>query len=487
MAQGFIGASGCMAYLGALKMREGYIGAARVYSAGNVVTYKVGVDTYQEEIDEGSSCLSPKTFTPALSGWNFVGWRQDTAANGNVLSSLAMGDEPVTLYAVFSQKVTVTYYNDSTSARKWSKERYYNTNNISNPTFVLTQNAISGWTARGWSTDTAANGSITYANGVSFTRDSNITLYGMYQQTITVTFYNGNTSAATSSGTRYYNPGGGTVVNPSFTLTQAGLSGWTARGWSTSTAANGGITYANGASFARDSNITLYGMYQQTITVSYSGNGATGGSTAAQTGTRYYNPGSGAVLNPSFSLQTNGFSRTNYNFSKWAADSAGGTQYAAGASITLAANTTMYAVWITTEFTMALDPYGWTGPKIVQGNLPASIDTNSSVVSTYGGLRLIGEGDGSGATAWAAAKISKTINTRGLPRATITLMLGSENKGSVMIGSSGYDFFTNGNTSSATINLDTSVTSQLLEIQVANYGDAYHACSIYIASIRFHN
>lgn len=265
MAQGFIGASGCMAYLGAFKMREGYIGAARVYSAGNIVTYKVGVNTYQEEVDEGSSCLSPKTFTPALSGWTFVGWRQDTAANGSVLSNLTMGNEPITLYAVFSQIVTVTYYNDSTSARKWSKERYYNTNNISNPTFALTQNAISGWITRGWSTDTAANGS---------------------------------------------------------------------------------ITYANGASFARDSNITLYGMYQQTITVSYSGNGATGGSTAAQTGTRYYNPGSGAVLNPSFSLQTNGFTRSGYTFSKWALGSAGGTQYAAGASITLAANSTMHAVWV---------------------------------------------------------------------------------------------------------------------------------------------
>ena len=69
MAKGFIGVSGYKGYLGAIKMKKGYIGATRVYSAGNVVTYHVdsGV-TYQEEVDDGESCLSPKTFTPAKSG-----------------------------------------------------------------------------------------------------------------------------------------------------------------------------------------------------------------------------------------------------------------------------------------------------------------------------------------------------------------------------------------------------------------------------------
>ena len=134
-------------------------------------------------MEEGESCLSPASFTPTKSGWEFVGWRQDTAANGNVLSGLAMGDTPMTLYAVF----------------------------------------------------------------------------------------------------------------------------------------------------------------RQTITLSYNGNSATSGSTAAQTGYRYYNNGNTA--NPSFTLRSNGFSRTSYTFIKWALGSASGTQYAAGASVTLAANTTMYAVW----------------------------------------------------------------------------------------------------------------------------------------------
>lgn len=410
-------------YKGNQKIKKVYCGNRLVYSAGSTVTYKVdsGV-TYTEEFDEGASVLSPKTFTPSKSGWEFVGWRTDSTASGSVLSSKVMGDNPVTLYAVFRQTVTVTYYNNSTSASSTSGYRYYNNGNTVNPSFALTQASASGWTARGWSVTNKGDAGITYANGASFTRDSNVTLYGLYQQTITVTYYNNSTTASTTTGTRYWAPAG--AINPSFALTQSSRSAWTARGWSTGTGGNSTISYNSGVAFTRDSNITLYGMYQQTITLtyyngsataastsgtryynsgsgnavnpkfsltpatlsgwtfrgwatssaaaasisyssisgtafsasatvyaayyqtitlSYNGNGSTGGSTAAQTGTRYWNTGN--VSNPSFTLRANGFSKTSYAFSKWALGSASGTQYAAGASITLSASTTMYALW----------------------------------------------------------------------------------------------------------------------------------------------
>lgn len=320
-----------------------------IYSSSNTFTYTVTyhVDTgvtYQEEVDEGASCLSPKTFTPTKSGWEFVGWRQDKTASDSTLSSLTMGDEPVMLYAVFQQTVTVTYYNGSTSARQWDKKRYYNNGNVANPTFTLTQAALSGWTARGWSTSTAGNGGIIYNNGAAFTRDSNVTLYGLYNQTITLTYYNCSTSAASTSGTRYYNPGSGSIANPTFTLTPAPLSGWTFRGWATSPSAAAGIAYSSISGTAFAASTTVYAAYYQTITLSYNGNGSTSGSTAAQTGTRYWNTGN--ISNPSFTLRSNGFSRSGYTFSKWAFGNTGGTQYAAGASITLSTSTVMYAVWI---------------------------------------------------------------------------------------------------------------------------------------------
>lgn len=268
MAKGFIGGITCKAYMGGTKLKAGYMGANRVYSAGSTVTYMVDSRlSYVEEVDSGASCLSPATFVPSKAGWHFVGWRSDGAAVENVYSTLVMGDTPVVLYAVFSQPVVVTYYNGTTVPN---------------------------------STDTR---------------------------------------------NRYYN--NGTVSNPSFVGTQSALTGWRPRGWSTNPAGNGGIVYANGAAFSRDSSVTLYGMYEQTITLSYHGNGATGGSNNAQTGIRYYNS-NGNVVNPSFVVQTSAFVRTGYAFSYWALNQ--GTRYDPGTAVTLDANATMYAVWIATAY-----------------------------------------------------------------------------------------------------------------------------------------
>lgn len=117
-------------------------------------------------------------------------------------------------------------------------------------------------------------------------------------------------------------------------------SGWAFVGWREDKAASGSVL---GSKLMERSPITLYAVFRQVITLSYNGNGATGGSTAAQTGNRYYNNGN--IANPSFTLRSNGYSRTYYNFSQWALGSASGTKYNAGSSITLSENTTMYAVW----------------------------------------------------------------------------------------------------------------------------------------------
>lgn len=89
--------------------------------------------------------------------------------------------------------------------------------------------------------------------------------------------------------------------------------------------------------------VSLYAVFKKIITLSYNGNGNTGGSTASQTGNQYYNNGS--IVNPSFKLNANGFTKTSYTFTKWAMGSTSGTQYSAGATVTLSANTVFYALW----------------------------------------------------------------------------------------------------------------------------------------------
>ncbi|MBR3762635.1 MAG: InlB B-repeat-containing protein [Lachnospiraceae bacterium] len=415
---------------GSTKVKKAYLGDTKIYSSGNIVTYYVDNSTYyQEEVDSDASCLNPVTFTPSKSGWEFVGWREDTTASSSVLSGKIMGDEPVTLYAVFKQAVTLYYYNGSATKQNKSDYRYYNNGNIVNPSFVMSQTTASGWTARGWATGTAGNASVAYSNGATITISADTTIYGLYQQTITLTYYNNSTTKATTIGTRYWNSGSNAYVNPTFTLSQASKSGWTARGWATGTAGNAsvayssisntafnanttiyglyyktctltaksynstqtaigtayynsaGITinatctvpsgstysgwswrgwgtstgasasvsYANGATYALGTgDATIYGLYSQTIYLYYNGNSATSGSVSTQSGTRYWNA-YGNYSNPTFTLASNGFSRTYYTFTGWDLG-------AVGATVTLSVSTTACAQWV-----QSVSNFGYTG------------------------------------------------------------------------------------------------------------------------------
>ena len=240
------------------------------------VSYHIDTGNTQTQVyNYGEDALSP-SFTPEKSGYTFVGWKEDMTADASVLTAKEVNADTINLYAVFKKDITVTKYNGSATATQETKQQYYNN---------------------------------------------------------------------------------GTIANPSFTLTQNTISGWSALGWATSNEATAGIAVNNGGSVTLESNATYYGRYSRTITLSYNGNGATGGSTTAQTGTRHFNS-AGNYSNPSFTLKANGFSRTNYAFQNWAMGSASGTKYNAGASVTLSDNTTFYATWKATSvraFTFSSD------------------------------------------------------------------------------------------------------------------------------------
>lgn len=342
----YIGNKKVKVYIGDKKVKKGYIGNVLCYSSGNPVTYHVDTSTiYTEEVEDGATCLSPTTFTPAKSGYTFKGWREDSTANSSVLSSKVMGDSPITLYAVFQKNVTVTKYNGSTSATTETKQQYYNNGNVANPSFTLSQTAVSGWTVRGWSTSTTANASATVSNGGSVTLSANA---------------------------------------------------------------------------------TYYGLYQATITLSYNGNGATSGSTAAQTGTRYWNS-AGNYSNPSFTLRANGFARTNYTFQKWAQGSASGTQYNAGAAITLNANTTFYAVWTESSGVVTFTNLGaymhhaYTGTEVGHW-----LQYSSSTYFDTGYANPIGTNSGTAVIAYPSSGMIRVRCQEAVSRLTFTCTYGCQ-------------------------------------------------------------
>jgi uncharacterized repeat protein (TIGR02543 family) len=113
-------------------------------------------------------------------------------------------------------------------------------------------------------------------------------------------------------------------------------TGYTFTGWNT--AANGsGTSYANGAYFEFGSNVTLYAQWSAnppaSHTITFNGNGATGGSTPPQTA-------SGTTV-----IATNGFTRTGYTFHGWRTTPFGGTEYDSGDTYSFASDITLYVEW----------------------------------------------------------------------------------------------------------------------------------------------
>ena len=280
---GVFGTSKMKLFGGSEKIRKAYLGTEKIYSAGSIVTYYVDSNTYyQEEVDSDASCLNPTTFTPSKSGWTFVGWREDTVASGDVLSSKIMGDEPITLYAVYSQSVACNFVSYNKTETKYGT-RYYNNGNTVNGSVTAPSGAsYSGWSWRGWSHNngTSATLSPRYANGATVS-DISVTEnhYGLYEQTIYL-YYNGNGSTSgsvsTQSGTRYYNAYGNTS-NPTFKLASNGYSrsNYTFTGWDLG---------AVGTNVTLSSSKTAYAQWVQTVT-NYSYNGSVQSFTAPINGT----------------------------------------------------------------------------------------------------------------------------------------------------------------------------------------------------------
>ena len=175
--------------IGAAKIKKMYRGDVKVYSAGNICTYHVDTGiTYQEEVDEGASCLSPGTFTPAKAGWEFVGWREDQTAGSSVLTGKLMGDDPVTLYAVFQKVVTLSYNGNGATSGSTAAQagiRYYNNGNVLNPGFTVMANgfAKSGYIFTGW-----MSGSTAYTAGQSVTLSSSLVLTAQWYTAAATTF-----------------------------------------------------------------------------------------------------------------------------------------------------------------------------------------------------------------------------------------------------------------------------------------------------------
>lgn len=234
----------------------------------------------------------------------------------------------------------------------------------------------SGYEFRGWSASSSwstSNKRIAYSGVSGATTTSSSWTYADYcsytggnSSNRTLTLYAQWEYAPQYSHTLAYNANGGTNAPSSSTVTntsstysmtvsnsQPTRTGYTFAGWNTNSSGTGAnYSAGNSVSVGANSTVTLYAKWNPiTYSITYNGNGNTGGSTASQTKT----------YDAAINLQNNGFTKTGYHFTGWNTASNGtGTSYSAGASYNSNANLTLYAQWAINSSTLKVNPNGGT-------------------------------------------------------------------------------------------------------------------------------
>ncbi|WP_143192050.1 InlB B-repeat-containing protein [Paenibacillus helianthi] len=369
------------------------------------------VPTDSNSYPQGNSVtVLGNTGTLVKNGYTFAGW--NTAANGSgtdyaANATFSMGTANATLYAKWAANptYTVTYNgNGSTGGAVPTDSNSYpqgNTVTVLGNTGMLVK---TGYTFAGW--NTAANGSGTdYAANATFSMGSaNPTLYAKWtaNPTYTVTYNgNGNTGGAVPTDSNSYPQGNTvTVLGNTGTLVK---TGYTFAGWNT--AANGsGTDYAANATFSMGSaNATLYAKWtaNPTFTVTYNGNGSTGGTVPTDSNS-YQQGNTVTVLGNTGTLV-----KTGYTFAGWnTAANGSGTDYAANATFSMGtANATLYAKWTANPtYTVTYNGNGSTGGAVPtdsnsypQGNTVTVLGNTGMLVKTgytFAGWNTAANGSG---------------------------------------------------------------------------------------------
>ena len=194
--------------------------------------------------------------------------------------------------------------------------------------------------------------------------------------------YNGN---GFTGGTVPVDPSSPYKAGSTVTVLGAGglsRSGYLFTGWNT--AANGsGTSYSVSTTFTAMRNIVLYAQWVllPTYTVTYNGNGATGGS--APVDPSLYNTGASVTV-----LGQGSLTRTSYLFTGWNTATDGlGTPYSAGSILTIAFNSViLYAQW-TPSYTVTYNGYLSDGGAVPIDPLsPYATGSTVTVLDNTGGL-----------------------------------------------------------------------------------------------------
>lgn len=277
-------------------------------------------------------------------GYTFTGWKradnQQAYGDGQWVNNLTtQPDGIVTMVAQWSANEAHIRYNPNPPAGKTTGGNGTpNWDGHTGDTPTIGQNGwtIDGYTFAGWTTSPDGGGT-KYAPGASWTANGTLTLYAQWTPGEAGLTYDGN--GATGGKT---DPQNG-VTDQKVNVRQNGFTrdGYTFVRWDTQADCRGKAVNP-GDKWTLQGSSTLYACWAGVAqTLTYHGNGATGGNTAAQSG----------HTGDELTTNANGFTRDGYTFVRWdTAKDGSGTAYGEGKNgvsqyVMKPAGNDLYAIW----------------------------------------------------------------------------------------------------------------------------------------------
>ena len=402
-----------------------------------------------EEASIGAGVTLPSV--TANTGYTFDGWYTSADVKAGDAGDTYYPSDNLTLYAHYSAKTYTITLDDNGGTADGSATATYDSNaltSITKPTYA--GHAVSGYYKEAELTNLIAdaegnleeNTDYTDASG-NWTNDGAVTLYTKWQElaAYTVTF-NANTNGTCATSSLTESVGGAGVTLP----TVAPNAHYVFNGWYDAASAGTKVGDA-GDTYYPTANTTLYAQYTLQYTVTYNGNGNTGGSVPIDSDSPYTSGATVTVLGNSGSLVKSG-----YTFLGWNTESdRSGTNYSAGSTFDIDDDVTLYAAW--GENYCELKP-------ATSGSAPSASDVITMQSGAFGGTmtalssNLSYTTNGLKFSSSSDTKVSVTLNDYMQPGTTILLTLYSE-------GSStrGLHLYTSGGAKITSLNFPSTASS----------------------------
>jgi len=393
---------------------KGYSNTVADNSGGN------GLITIQWSSPTGTNPVANNTGNLAKVGYTFAGWNTaadgtgTTYAPGEILSATIS----TTLYAIFTANNYSVRFDANGGSGTMADSAI-----VAGTAKNLTANAFTrvGYSFQGWTTNSNGTGT-TYTNSQSVTLYADTVLYAKWLgNTYSVTF--GNTPGTVGS----TNPCGcmpaqSFTAGTPFTLNASDWyrTGYILAGWSTVSGNGSPIVYADRATVTLFANTTIYTQWNPVYTVTFSANSGTGTAPTALAQAAF----GGAVTLPVTTAMTRaGFIAAGWNT---AADGSG-TSYAAGASYTPSAATTLYVKWNIVVTYLANGGSG-SAPTAaiatISGGVNSVVVANANTLTrtryTFAGWNTLANGSGTNYAVGSTFNVTTSVSLYAQWNSTIT-------------------------------------------------------------------